>query len=90
MSPFHQRTIAALSQWLGAGPGSEILKTRGSSEARIADAFDALEALRQEHGDALDQLGYINEELEAKGNQIAALETRLAESAGTPAGEEAA
>jgi len=48
VSPFHQRTIEALSQWLGAGTGSEILKTRGSSEARIADASDALEALRED------------------------------------------
>jgi predicted nucleic acid-binding Zn-ribbon protein len=77
VSPFHQRTIAALSDWLGAGTGSEILKTRGSSEARIADASDALEALRREHEEAVAQVAYVTDKLVARDNQIAALETKL-------------
>jgi chromosome segregation ATPase len=63
VSPFHQRTIAALSQWLGAGTGSEILKTRGNHEARIADASDALEALREELRESTSGSETLEEEL---------------------------
>ena len=87
MSPFHQRTIAALSYWLRAIPCNEgwLNLIPFNHEARIGDAYDALEALRQEHREAIEQLVYAEEELAAKDNVITALETRLSEAAGNEA-----
>jgi DNA repair exonuclease SbcCD ATPase subunit len=74
MSPFHQRTIEALSHWLGSwGPSTRL---PGSHEARFLDAYDALEAQRQELKETLSQVRD-NEEDTSKEDRIAELEDEI-------------